>query len=163
MWNTIEEFAQWYVDNNFPLRPPFEDPVYVTDVSYSYVLFREGQYQAELYLIKPNATSGEHSHPGAENIIMALGGDLWPSRNGVETDMTEAHSRPSPIGTSLLFGAMDIKFDDTETHKLTTKAKGGALISFEKWPEGVKPTSLTVNWEGEALGDYHASIIKKAV
>jgi hypothetical protein len=43
MWNTIEEFAQWYKDNGFPIRPPFEDPVYVTDISYSYVLFREGR------------------------------------------------------------------------------------------------------------------------
>ena len=55
MWTTVEEFAEWYKSEGFPIRPPFEDPIYITEISYSYVLYREGQYQAELYLIKPTS------------------------------------------------------------------------------------------------------------
>lgn len=161
MWETVEEFAQWYRDNGFPLRPPFEDPVYVTDISYSYVLFREGQFQVELYLIKPNSGSGEHSHPGVENIIIPLGGDLWPSQAGWTPDMTDVLKHPSAEGTSLQFGSISPKFTPEMTHALSVKERGGAVLSVEKWPDGVKPSSLSIVWEGEPVGEVHSTIIQK--
>ena len=161
MWATLEEFANWYQQNGYPLRPPFEDPVYVTDISYSYVLFREGCYQAELYLVRPNTSSGDHSHPGVENIIMVLGGEVFPRFNGVSDDLTEMYKEASPYGTNKLFGLLAKKLTDKDTHALAVGNKGGAFISFEKWPEGYTPTSVTVNWEGDSIDPEHAKIIKK--
>ena len=78
MWETLEEFVDWYKAEGFPMRPPFEEKVYNTDISMSYVLYREGRYQAELYLVKPNTESPEHSHPGIENMIMVDCIALYP-------------------------------------------------------------------------------------
>ncbi len=160
MWQTLEEFAQWYKDNGFPVRPPFEDPVYVTDISYSYVLFREGQYQAELYLVRPNTSSPEHSHPGVENIIMVWGGNVHTIQNGKLSDYSEHYKEPSENGTNKLFGMCSQKLTGGQTHALIAGDKGGAFLSLEKWPEGVRPNSVTINWKGDPVDPTHGKIIK---
>lgn len=160
MWNNLEEFAQWYSDNHFPIRPPFEDPIYITDISYSYVLYREGQYQVELYLIKPNSETPDHSHPNIENIIMVWGGDLHTRINGTLIDYPKEFNFKKEDGTSSLFGLQGDKLTDKDTHAVVTGNKGGALLSIEKWPEGVKPTSVTVRWRGETVGAMHETSIR---
>ena len=160
-WNNVKEFADWYILNKFPIRPPFDSPVYVTSISYSYVLFREGQYQAELYLVKPNAVSPEHSHPGVENIIMILSGAVGGTTNGLYEDNTELAMQSQEDGTSMLFTEMGEVLTDKDVHSLTTGVTGGAFISFEKWPDGVTPYSVTENWEGDAIDGEHQGIIRK--
>jgi len=144
MWKTVEEFAAWYKQNKFPMRPPIEDPVYVTEISMSYVLFREGQYQAELYLVKPNTGSPEHSHPGVENIIMILGGDIGTTKDNI---------------TQGIFGNQGPTIKDKGTHALHTGNKGGAFLSIEKWREGSIPNSVTINWKGETCGEEHTKLL----
>lgn len=159
MWETLEEFAQWYKDNGYPIRPPFEDPVYITDISYSYVLYREGPYQAELYLVRPNTSSPSHTHPGVENIVMLWGGDVSLEHDGEYLDSSQFNHR-SDNGTSSLFGISGPKLTDDKTHALFAGNKGGAFLSLEKWPENIVPSSVTVNWEGEPVDENHRQIIK---
>jgi hypothetical protein len=160
MWNTLEEFAEWYKNEGFPIRPPFEDPVYITDISYSYVLFREGQYQAELYLVRPNTSSPDHSHPGIENIVMIWGGDVSTSQNGKFTDLSEHYTEPNSNGTNKLFGMQSEKLTDTGFHALVAGSKGGAFLSLEKWPKEKRMTSVTIEWTGDAIDSSHADLIK---
>jgi hypothetical protein len=155
---TLEEFAAWYKANEYPVRPPFEDCVYVTDNSYSYVLFRQGCFQAEVYLVKPDSGSPDHSHPGVENIILLWGGDAYPSFDGVRSPVVRSIARAD--GTSSCFGVIGPKITDAHTHALHTGPKGAAFLSLEKWPEDVKPTSVIVNWKGAAIGDEHATQIQ---
>ena len=150
MWQTVEEFAAWYKANGMPIRPPKEDPVYVTEISMSYVLFREGQFQAELYLVKPNTGSPDHSHPGINNIIMLLGGDIGVKTNGV-IDMV-----PSDID---IFGLLGQTINSGDTHGLHVGDRGGAFLSLEKWDDNIKPTSVTIRWVGETCGDAHTALV----
>ena len=152
-WKTVEDFAAWYKTNRFPIRPPFEDPIYVTDISYSYVLFREGQFQVELYLVKPNTFSPEHCHPGVENIVMVWGGDIGTN----PTDIVGGE--PTQNGTSSLFGARSQVIKNDATHALHAGEKGCAVISIEKWPEGVTPTSVSIRWRGDTCGDVHTKLV----
>lgn len=160
MWNTLEEFVEWYKAEGFPIRPPFEDPVYVTDISYSFVLFREGQYQAELYLVRANTSSPPHCHPGVENIIMVWGGNPYTDINGVAIDYPEEFNSKADDGTSKLFGMQGGKLTDSDTHALRTGTKGAAFLSLEKWPAGVSPNSVTINWVGDPVDPLHGNIIK---
>lgn len=159
MWETLEEFVDWYKAEGFPMRPPFEEKVYNTDISMSYVLYREGRYQAELYLVKPNTESPEHSHPGVENMIMVLGGDVHFSENKKYIDLSEHYDGPAENGTNKLFGMCSSKLTDQGTHALFAGDKGGAFISFEKWPEDVEPCSVTIRWEGDPVDPEHGKII----
>jgi hypothetical protein len=145
MWQTVEEFADWYKSNNYPIRPPFEDPIYVTDISYSYVLFREGQFQVELYLVRPNTSSPEHSHPGVENIVLLWGGDIGDSENTI---------------FPAVLGLQGPTIRNGSTHALYAGNKGCAVLSIEKWADGMKPTSVSINWVGDPCGDIHHRLIK---
>jgi hypothetical protein len=159
MWNNVKEFADWYVANKFPLRPPFGESVYATINSYSFVLYREGRYQAELYLVCPNSTSPDHSHPGVENVVMILGGDVAGTRNGELQDLSPMWNQMSENGTSALFGAMGEPLTDKDVHSLIAGPKGGAFISFEKWPDDMKMSSVTANWKGAPLNGDHQTMI----
>lgn len=150
MWQTLEEFAHWYKSNNFPIAPPKQDPIYVTEISMSYVLFRQGQYQAELYLVKPNTGSPEHSHPNVENVIMLMGGNVGLRVNGVDN---------IPPDTADLFGVFGNVIRNGETHALCCGDKGGAFLSLEKWEDGILPTSVTIRWDGETCGDSHSNLV----
>jgi hypothetical protein len=50
---------------------------------------------------------------------------------------------------------------DKDNHALFAGDKGGAFLSIEKWPEDVKPNSVTINWDGEPVDDQHRTIIQK--
>lgn len=151
MWQTVEEFAAWYKANNMPMRPPQDDPIYVTEISMSYVLFREGQFQAELYLVKPNTGSPQHSHPGIENIIMLLGGDIT-----LENSQGDKVSPPQGMD---IFGLLGSPIRNNETHALLCGNKGGAFLSLEKWGDDIKPTSVTIRWEGNTCGSEHTKLV----
>jgi len=158
-WNTIEEFAQWYKENNYPIRPPFGEPIRITDISYSMVLYREGQYQVELYLLKPNSETPPHSHPGVESIGICWTGGLSIEQGGEFFD-SAPYDFKAPDGTSTLFGAMGAILPSGASHSLFTKENGGAMLTLEKWPDGITPTSATVNWAGDPVDEGHRSLIQ---
>lgn len=161
MWGSVKEFAEWYRDNKCPIRPPHDGSVYVTDRAVSYVLYREGQYQAELYLIGPGEMPPEHTHPNVENMIMVLGGTLECSVDGNKLDAEPYWDKANADGTSAMFGVLTGELKYPSTHTVGGGPRGVALISFERWPDGVKPTSISLDWEGPAVGDLHKEILAK--
>ena len=162
MWKNVKEFAEWYRDNKYPLRPPSDGRVYVTDETFSYVLYREGQFQAELYLVKPGLLPPEHSHPTVDNIIMVLGGTIECSVNGQLMDAKPYWDQTNADGTSVMFGVLTGELTYPSTHSVGGGPNGSAMISFEHWPEGVKPTSISLDWEGNPVGNIHANELKKS-
>lgn len=159
MWSTLEEFVNWYKAEGFPIRPPFEDPIYITEMSYSFVLYREGQYQVELYLIKPDSESPDHKHPHVENIIMVWGGDANTRVDGVLKEYPAWLNDKAENGTHKLFGMTGEKLTDEQTHAVITGQKGAALLSLEKWADHIPPTSVTINWMGDPVGPSHANLV----
>jgi len=41
------------------------------------------------------------------------------------------------------------------THGGTASKNGGAFISIQKWLNGVEPTHVSSNWDGDTMGDNH--------
>lgn len=161
MWNTVEEFAEWYKETGFPFRPPQNNSIYRTNNASAVVLWRQGRFQAELYIADANQDTPEHSHPGVESVIMYLSGDGNTTINSKEV------ADPKPFwdiinedGTSVLF-KQSVRVDPKDTHGLTTGDRGFAFLSLEMWPEDIETTSVTVHWEGETTGDLHVKQMEK--
>jgi len=160
MCNTVDEFADWYEKNNFPIRPPQDDPIYITDISYSYVLYREGQYQVELYIIDSNSITPEHSHPGVESIIMFLAGECNTTINGnLLYDASPYFNLINNDGTSVMF-KYRARLNPKDTHGLKVYDAGTAFLSIEKWPDEMVPSSVALHWEGETVGNTHNKILE---
>lgn len=163
MWNTVEEFANWYKEKGFPFKPPQNNSIYRTNNASAVVLWREGRFQAELYIADANDVTPEHSHPGVESVIVYLSGDGNTTING------EGVADPKPFwnminedGTSVLY-QQSIRIDPSDTHGLITGDRGFAFLSLEMWPEDIETTSVTVRWEGDTTGDVHDIQMKKTM
>jgi hypothetical protein len=158
-WTTVEDFAQWYEDSGFPIRPPQHNSVFRTNNANAVVLFREGQFQVELYIGDPNSVTPEHSHPGVESIVMFLSGEGNTTVNGSQiADPTPYFNKVNEDGTSILF-KQRVRVHPNDTHGLITYNKGFAFFSIEKWPDGISPTSVAAHWHGDTTGEIHDKIL----
>ena len=91
---------------------------------------------------------------------MVWGGNVHTIQNGQLFDYSDHYREPSKTGTNKLFGMCSEKLTDEQTHALIAGDKGGAFLSLEKWPEGVTPNSVTINWAGDPVDPSHGKIIK---
>jgi len=158
-YNTVQEFAQWWFSKGAPIRPPFKDPIFFTEMTGSLCIYREGQYQIELYLVKPNMECPFHAHPGVDSYFVYLTGHLqFGNADGTFTDTSEGQIEGAE-GTHRLLGAA-VAAINGENHAVRTHAPGASYLSFEKWNERL-PDSVAVNWVGETVGEQHTSIIDK--
>lgn len=159
MWNNLDEFTKWYIDNNYPFRPPADEPVFVTDYSHSMIAFREGNYQVELYLMSPNWETPSHSHPGVEHKIIFINGTISGTRNGeLVNDSSPWHDKTKDDGTCVISGYYT-DFDPTDWHTVKIGEKGGVVMVTQKWEEGLKMTSQSVHYVGEPIGPEHSKYI----
>lgn len=155
-WNNLDEFTAWYKENGYPIRPPTKDPIYVTDHTYSAIVFREGRYQAEMYLLAPNWETPQHGHPGVDARIIFLNGTLSGSCNGVRLlDSTPICDVAKEDGTNVYMGA-EHPFNGTDVHSVWAGHKGAMVIITQHWAEELEMTSQSVHYTGDAIGPIHA-------
>jgi hypothetical protein len=162
MWDSIEEFAKWYEESGYPICPPQHNAIFRTNNASALVLFREGQFQVELYIGDADSVTPEHSHPGVESIIVYLSGEGRTSINSITEKYREPaeYDKVNPDGTSVLF-KLAMRINPQDTHGLVTGSKGFAFYSIEKWDDSLTPTSVTIEWEGETTGDLHDETLLK--
>lgn len=164
-WNTLQEFAQWYTDNKYPIRVPENARVFVTDVSYSCCIFRHDCYQVEIYLGSPNFISSKHYHP-FDQLIIFLGGHLAGTR-GTETTkqpyresgqkIHENSSAELPHKDAYKIGSV---LTTDQWHEVCSFDQGFIFLNCQKWYDKTKMTSAVVEYNGDPLGSLHQDLIK---
>lgn len=165
-WNDLESFADWYSKNNYPIRVPQNARVFITDVSYSYCIFRQDVYQVEIYLGSPNFISSKHYHPFEQKIIF-LGGHLAGTRG------TELNIEPyASLGSAITENSSDelshkdaYKIGKTlptnNWHEVVSLDSGFIFLNLQKWPDKKSMTSAVVEYTGDPLGKTHLELMKK--
>jgi hypothetical protein len=159
MYTNVQEFKDWWIKSGRPLKPPFKDPIHVTDIAYALCLYREKQFQVELYICKPNTESPAHKHPNIHSISMYLTGDLTFLKDGKFADLS-MYQKEGKDGAHFLLGQTADANDGTD-HALKIGSAGGSFLIFEHWLKDT-PVSVTTHWEGELVGDMHAATIGAA-
>lgn len=143
MWTTVEEFANWYVENKHPFKPPTTDPIYVTKSSYSAVIFRQGRFQIELYHIAPNSSVTTLVAPGLEQCVIFLNGQITTYKGDqVILDSTDIYEQTTETGTSILFNQI-FKLGNGEVDRVVYGPKGASVMVAQKWDEGIEMTSMS--------------------
>lgn len=138
MWKTTEEFAKWYLDNRLPIKPPVEVETFLSDDATAICLFREGQFQVELYLIHPCPLVQVHEHPGIELVET-------PCINGVFKQL--------PVLKSGQEHGVGIRE--------TAQNKGYPLLAIQRWHPSLTPTTAAAQWKGKTAGKKHEELIKR--
>jgi hypothetical protein len=149
-WRDVVEFADWYMARGAPMAIPWDAEVIVSDDATAICLFRQAPYQVELYLVHPNMEIPVHSHPGMDSFVVKLGGGELGER--------------LQCGVSSSWGAYSGITRRNETHGgsgFDLAKKGYAMLTFQKWPNGVPMTSAAVHWQGETAGPRQEALIRR--
>jgi len=144
-WASIEEFAAWFRANGCPQRVPADARVMWTDVSASMIVFRQGRFQAELYMMKPNIRVPRHHHPMKQRILW-VGGWLRAYWEGQPAGVGPLRTKHS--------GFLSPTLDEGKWHSFKTTERGAVLYVLDDGD-----TSATIAYEGEPLGPIHAAML----
>lgn len=139
-WDSVEAFADWYMEEKMPIRIPEDSYVYTNENATAVVLFRHKNFQVELYLGFPESEVDEHYHPGMEVIAMQIG----------------------KMNQEVVWGMYTDTLKQGQSHSFDFQGKkGSAFLTFEKWSDESRMTSASANWIGKTAGPKHDALIKK--
>lgn len=126
-----------------PFMPPANAEVFLSDDATSVSIFRQGQFQVELYLIHPSPLVNSHEHPGVEVIKMRIYHDAQ---------------------TNQPYGRMSAPLRRHEKHgegmRLEGEGRGFILVAIQHWLDR-EPNTVAAMWKGRTVGPKHEALIRR--
>jgi len=170
-FGTIEEYLGFIMSirvSDFLLVPYDGVHDFGTDIC-SIVLHKFGQYQTELFVaprewntttkprnnnftdLKGAKKMEQHRHPNVDSFEVPLCGNIDFFKNGEPVAPREKVFGVSPKGQSLLFGTFT-RILPVDWHGASFGPGGGSFMSVQHWLNGVVPSSVGMDWEGQGNG-----------
>jgi hypothetical protein len=157
----LTTFLYWFLEAPIALlKPPEVGAVTAHESVVTLTLLKVPPYQVELVTLLPNSPAwpGQHCHPNVDSYEVALFNSLDFIKNG---EVCNGPERVVPVkycGTTLHAGC--VRLLPTDWHGTKPLKGGAALISVQKWLNGVEPTSVGNDWKGEPTTPGHAQLLK---
>jgi mannose-6-phosphate isomerase-like protein (cupin superfamily) len=128
-----------------PFQPPF-DPNTVTfdDKVIGTTLYRQDDFQVQLFTVKPNTEIVDHIHPNVDSFEVYLSGEISFRRN--KKKITGKKFWREHNNTCIYFGYF-IRVNANDYHGATTGDMGGSFLSVQHWKNGTSPSSVHLDWE----------------
>jgi hypothetical protein len=141
----LEFFVHWFLQQKTPL---FYGPLSgfsFADGVRGVCLFRQGAMQVEMFMLTPNCEVPDHIHPNVDSIEVAGWG------------MQFRHSGDIVLPFEMMEPGRGwgIRVCPGDWHGGTASSSGGCFFSFQKWLNGVPPTSVGNDWTGATVGPEH--------
>ena len=140
-WASLEDFANWYLDQRLPYQIPANAELFRTDDASALCVFRHGQFQVELYFIDDVFRVKAHAHPGVEVLQLSM------------------------VSPGLPFGSPMNHIRSGEFHggrgRPDDPSLPGSILAFERWDEGLPPTTVAARWHGPLVGPLHRAIVTR--
>lgn len=123
--------------------------VFLTDVSTSTLVWDEGDYLVEFYLMHPLINVVPHSHP-FESLTIFMGGNLLGRRNSfIGRWLNDSHS-----------GLICETLPPGDWHAFQSGANGAVVYSISRWDNPADKDSATRKYLGEPLGPLHQQTLE---
>lgn len=150
-WASLEDFAQWYVDANFPMAIPYDYEIFTAeDGLYVFSTFRQGRYQVELYVIEDKEIICQHEHPFVEVIQLPV----YICDKHRNSGLAQWGEFTPNLKQGMAHGGVPFPEHLKDMRKTV-------LFVFQKWPEGVRPSTISVAWKGKTMGPKHEALIRR--
>lgn len=149
---SIREFAERYVKAGCPHNPDLMGQVFLTDVSTSTLVWSEGLFLVEMYLMHPLAVVVPHSHP-FENLAVHWGGKLLGRREGSIGNWLTDKDR-GRIGNPMKAG---------DWHAFQVGDTGAVFYNVSRWEDAAQMDSATRKYIGKPLGPTHQKTLESLV
>lgn len=147
----LERFALKWIRDGKPFRPPIDRSVIETDYTLSMIVYRDGLYQIELYLCKPNWQTPKHSHD-FDSVTVFNGGKMLGRRG---QDLKE--NPPWSILEDCDIDQVQQELPKGHWHQIKATGRGFSFYNVQYWPEH-RPTSATIGYHGQAMGPIHQQV-----
>lgn len=130
------------------LQCPSDNGMHIHGGVRGITLYRDPPFQVQLFIADPNIVIPPHIHPDVDTYEIYLRGMRTNiSQRTVHEDNLEADEFGlSPLHGRFLFLAHG------RLHGAVASSGGGLFLSIQEWLNGVEPTNLGYNWEGERTG-----------
>ena len=148
----LAEYAKRFVSmKQAEYRAP-EKPIRNYGAVTTIVLHREGQFQTELVISHPGSPEwpGEHRHPNVDSIEIEVYDCHGLTRNG------EFVTKPDFVHEGRYF----VHLSPNDFHGSKSNENGISLLSCQKWLNGVEPSSVGTDWEGEPVHEAHRNLLE---
>lgn len=148
-------FTEWFLSSPYAAKPvPQVGAIEFLDKGIvGLTLFRVEPFQVQLFIVPPGVTLPPHTHPNVEVSEVYVTGEFFAQKNGTPV-VYERHMVPDEDGNCQI-AWKTIDLDAGEPHSAQIGNRGCAFLSIQKWINGVKPKSITLDWGGAPLGDKH--------
>lgn len=160
MQATLDKFLSWFL--HVPvgiLEPPRGGPGPVILDNQSVLtmcLFRQPPFQVELVVLKPGSAPwpGEHRHPHVDSYEVDLYNNWDFTKNGLDVTQPE-FVVPVSLNNGFFSNARAVRLLPSDWHGARCRPEGAALFSVQQWADGVTPTSVGLDWEGQPVDASH--------
>ena len=126
----------------------------------SLVLYRQPPFQVELInVIAGGGFPVEHRHPNVDSYEVHFCGDTPLTVNGKPAKMRPMR-RPSDV-SRLLPPLYVARIKSTDWHGADNIKVGGSFFSVQEWLNGVEPSSVGFDWEGQPVSMQHERLLNE--
>lgn len=134
-YDELESFLNWWMSNRYINTPQESSLTYQKD-THGVVLFRQNEYQVELFLLKPNSEIVAHKHPNVDSFEVYVSGDIKFMCDDKWYDQIK-------IGDK-------IRVKPNSWHGGLFGERGGCFLSVQKWLNGTQPSFVGNDWEDKS-------------
>lgn len=160
----LTNFLYWFLNEPIGLIKTPDEPRALTvhESVTTLTLYRKAPYQVELVILHPNrpAWPGEHRHPNVDTYEVAWFNTLNLTKNGKIVAGPELNV-PVQIGPGIFVHVECVRLLPSDWHGAQGMPAGSCLLSVQRWLNGVAPTSVGMDWEGEPTTEGHAELLKE--
>lgn len=115
----------------------------------AHVLYRNGEFQAELIVCAPNVVLPDHAHPRADSIEVFYQGSLRFNVGGRDVLPGMDDRRFARV-----IKGRGVRIDAGVRHSVRVGSEGAVFHSFQRW-RGCEPRPIGDDWDGEPVSRAH--------
>ena len=155
----LSNFAYWYLTSGEvdKFYTPIKNGLLFIEGVSGIVLYRNEQFQVELFICQPNLVIPEHTHPDVDSYEFFLHGMKFTHSGETVINNEEALLEQDGFPINAY---QTIRVKPNDPHGGTASKYGGAFISIQHWLNDVDPTHVSSNWEGNSMGQQHSQQAK---
>jgi hypothetical protein len=153
MKDELTTFLEWYLESGSKILTPLNDSTHFVEGVTSSCIYRSGQFQVEFLTVTANTVIPEHVHPNVDSYEVVLKGMEFVLNSEVILPMEDEEQRSDSNLSKKHYE--NVRVLPESLHGGRSGPNGGCFLSVQHWLNGVKPTSVGMDWKGETMGNTH--------
>lgn len=139
---------------------PFAGAVSKIEDVTAILLYRQGQFQVQMFAVPEGTIIPEHAHPNVDSFEVYVGGNIQLSLDGRHVySPAILFENKGPLKLASRRGER-VRVRPNQIHGATIGAGGAVFLSIQHWLNGIKPHCVAADYDGVAMGEHHLAQVK---